>query len=346
MNKELITKLLSEIKYPGFSRDIISFGILKNINISDDQVILEFSINTTNDEIVKAIVNEVNQKFDSLDSDYQLKINFQSTSETAANNPNQVKPLPNIKNIIAVASGKGGVGKSTVSINLASSLSKNHKVGILDLDIYGPSLPMIAGSFSQPKLTEDQKLIPIEKFNMELMSFGFINNDNNATIWRGPMVARLTQQFFNDVKWGELDYLIIDLPPGTGDIQLTLVQKLQLTGAVIVTTPQDLSLIDAKKAADMFNKVNTKILGIIENMSDFSCPSCNHTTKIFPGTGVIDESDRLNIPILGKISIIPELAKSMDSGRPYIIENPDSELAKKYHEISSQINAIVNTKDD
>ena len=221
-------------------------------------------------------------------------------------------------------------------------LAKNFKVGILDLDIYGPSLPMIAGSFSQPNMDENQKLIPIKKFNMELMSFGFINNSNSATIWRGPMVARLTQQFFNDVLWGDLDYLIIDLPPGTGDIQLTLVQKLQLTGAVIVTTPQDLALLDAKKAADMFKKVNTKIMGIIENMSDFCCPHCNKTTKIFPGDGVMAESDRLETAILGKISILPDLAKSMDDGIPYIISNPESDLAKQYDEICNQIKRINN----
>ena len=341
MNKEIITKLLSEIKYPGFSRDIVSFGILKDININDQSVVLDLSINTKNNDIIDSIIKQINLKFDNLNSELKLEINFE-TSENPDSGESLDKSLPNIKNIIAVASGKGGVGKSTVSINLALTLSKDWKVGILDLDIYGPSLPMIAGSFDPPKVTEDQKLIPIKKFNMELMSFGFINNDNNATIWRGPMVARLTQQFFNDVNWGDLDYLIIDLPPGTGDIQLTLVQKLQLSGAIIVTTPQDLSLLDAKKAADMFAKVNTKILGVIENMSDFSCPNCNHTTKIFPGEGVFDESSRLNIPILGQIPIIPELAESMDSGSPYIIANPESELCKKYQEIANVVNDIIN----
>ena len=338
---EDITKVLKTIKYPGFSRDIISFGILKDVSITDQEVVLDLSINTNNSDIIESIIKQINIKFDNLRSDFKLSINVQN-SEESTQSKNLSRPLPNIKNIVAVASGKGGVGKSTVSINLASSLSKNWKVGIRDLDIYGPSLPMIAGSFDHPKVTDNQKLIPIKKFNMELMSFGFINNDNNATIWRGPMVARLTQQFFNDVEWGDLDYLIIDLPPGTGDIQLTLVQKLQLSGAIIVTTPQDLSLLDAKKAADMFAKVNTKILGVIENMSDFSCPNCNHTTKIFPGGGVIDESNRLDAPILGQIPIIPELAESMDAGYPYIINNPESELSKKYNEIAKQINYIIN----
>jgi len=340
MNKESINKLLSEIKYPGFSRDIISFGILKDIIIDDHNIQLFLSINTDDKKIIEQIVSEINKKINNYDSSYTLKIDISSDDQPDTTN-NLDRPLSNIKNIIAIASGKGGVGKSTVSINLASSLSKNYKVGILDLDIYGPSLPMIAGSFTQPKMDENQKLIPIKKFNMELMSFGFINNSNSATIWRGPMVARLTQQFFNDVVWGDLDYLIIDLPPGTGDIQLTLVQKLQLTGAIIVTTPQDLCLLDAKKAADMFGKVNTKILGVIENMSDFCCPHCNKITKIFPGEGVLAESDRLKTPILGKISINPDLAKSMDDGVPYIISNPESEIAKKYEQICIQINEII-----
>ena len=336
MNKQLINKLLSDIKYPGFSRDIISFGVLKDIIISDNNIELSLSVNSNDQKVIDEIINQIKLKINDLNENYKLKINIlpnqiNNSSESLA------KPLSNIKNIIAVASGKGGVGKSTVSINLASSLSKNNKVGILDLDIYGPSLPMIAGSFSQPKMDKNQKLIPINKFNMELMSFGFINNSNEATIWRGPMVARLTQQFFNDVIWGDLDYLIIDLPPGTGDIQLTLVQKLQLTGAVIVTTPQELSLLDAKKAADMFKKVNTKILGIVENMSGFCCPHCNNTTEIFSGEGVSKESDRLQVPILGKIGINPELAQSMDVGMPYVIANPDSDIAIKYKKICDQI---------
>ena len=337
MDKQTIHTLLAEVKYPGFSRDIISFGILKDVVIENNNIQLFLSINTDDQGIIQKIVTDIKNKINDLDSMYELKINISSNEQSQQASNQIVKPLSNIKNIIAVASGKGGVGKSTVSINLASALSRNNKVGILDLDIYGPSLPMIAGSFNQPDMDENQKLIPINKFNMELMSFGFINSSNSATIWRGPMVARLTQQFFNDVVWGDLDYLIIDLPPGTGDIQLTLVQKLQLSGAVIVTTPQDLSLIDAKKAADMFKKVNTKIIGIIENMSDFCCPHCNNITKIFPGDGLLDESKRLQAPVLGKVSILPELAKSMDDGTPYIISNPESDLAKQYYDICNQI---------
>ena len=345
MNKQIINKLLETIKYPGFSRDILSFGIVKDISIKDSQVDIELLINTENNRNIELIKEELNKKFHSLNSNYTLNIHLLSDNKSESS-ANIEKPLSNIKNIIAVASGKGGVGKSTVSINLASSLSKQFKVGILDLDIYGPSLPMMVGNYTQPELTSEQKLIPIKKYNMELMSFGFINNSNSATIWRGPMVARLTQQFFNDVVWGNLDYLIIDLPPGTGDIQLTLVQKLQLSGAIIVTTPQDLALLDAKKAADMFNKVNTKILGIVENMSIFCCPHCNAKTKILPGKGTLLESKRLEVPILGEIPINLELAKSSDRGSPYILKDPESDIAQIYKNISNQIINIIDKEEN
>ena len=213
------------------------------------------------------------------------------------------------KEIIAVASAKGGVGKSTVSVNLAASLAQNYKVGLLDLDIYGPSLPMTVGVDTQPKISEEGKIHPIERYNMKLMSFGFISGNNSPAIWRGPMVARMTSQFFDDVLWGELDYLILDLPPGTGDIQLTLVQKIALTGALIVTTPQDLAILDVKKGADMFQKVNTPVIGIVENMTEFICPDTQKSYKIFKGNGAKLLSEKLEVPILAKIPIYPNLSQ-------------------------------------
>jgi ATP-binding protein involved in chromosome partitioning len=240
-----------------------------------------------------------------------------------------------------VASGKGGVGKSTVAVNLASEFSKNHKVGILDLDIYGPSLPMIIGANEQPKITPEQKLIPVEKFGMKLMSFGFINSQNAPAIWRGPMVAKLTTQFFDDVIWGELDYLILDLPPGTGDIQLTLVQKLAITGAIIITTPQDLALLDVKKGADMFNKVNTPVLGVVENMTHFLCPHCEEITEVFPGSGGESESNRLDVPLLAQIYMSPEIALSADSGEPYVFKYTDSPITQIYSSMVDKITTLV-----
>jgi ATP-binding protein involved in chromosome partitioning len=200
---------------------------------------------------------------------------------------------------------------------------------------------MVIGSHEQPKITAEQKLIPVEKFGMKFMSFGFINSDNAATIWRGPMVAKLTTQFFDDVIWGELDYLILDLPPGTGDIQLTLVQRVALTGAIIVTTPQDLALLDVKKGADMFKKVNTPVLGVVENMSHYLCPHCNKESEIFPGKGGASESKRLNVPLLAQIYMTPEIAVSTDSGEPYVFKYPDSPITNMFKSMSEKIAELV-----
>jgi ATP-binding protein involved in chromosome partitioning len=199
---------------------------------------------------------------------------------------------------------------------------------------------MLAGIDKQPEMTSEKKLIPLEKYNMRLMSFGFINAENAPVVWRGPMVSRMTQQFFEDVEWGELDYLILDLPPGTGDIQLTLVQKLALTGSVMVTTPQNLALLDVKKGADMFAKVNTPVLGVIENMTHFLCPHCNEASQIFPGTSGKEESKRLDVPFLGQIYLSPEIAQSADDGIPYVLKYENSSITQEYINIASQLKEL------
>ena len=235
-----IKSFLQTIQYPGFSRDIISFGMVENISIEDNAVDISLQINSDNKENLMHLKNRIEKKLHQ-NGIKIVNIHFHkptpdSGSTGSGQNILKQQPIPGIKNIIAIASGKGGVGKSTVAVNIAASLSKKFQVGLLDLDIYGPSLPMLVGINKQPQMTEEKKIIPLEKYNMHLMSFGFINAENAPTIWRGPMVARMTQQFFENVEWGNLDFLILDLPPGTGDIQLTLVQKLALTGAVIVTS--------------------------------------------------------------------------------------------------------------
>jgi len=356
--KEQILNKLREINYPGYNRDIVSFGIVKNIIKNDNQIIILLQLSTDNNEhkneIKDKIYKVISDKFNFTD----IKIDFSITEKQITNNEKNNK----IKNIIAVASCKGGVGKSTVSLNLASKLTENYKVGLLDLDIYGPSLPTMIGNKNQPKFKDD-KIIPIEKFNMKLMSFGFINNEDAPTIWRGPMVARMTQQFFDNVEWGELDYLILDLPPGTGDIQLTLVQKIALTGAIIVTTPQELSLVDVKKGSDMFKKVNVPLLGVVENMSEYCVKGNiknysnnfsisfedNHKFNIedngnfslyidiFKGKGGALESSRLDIPLLGKIALDPAISATSDSGIPYIVEFPNSPISNNFSSIASYI---------
>ena len=341
MTQEEIQSELKKIKYPGFNRDIVSFGMVKNISLNENTVDISLQINSENTDLLNQLSSQIKNKFKSLgENNVNIIIQKppnQPVQSTGKQNPVNQQSIPGVKHIIAIASGKGGVGKSTVSINIAAALSKNYKVGVLDLDIYGPSLPMLVDLHGQPEMTAEKKLIPLEKFNMRLMSFGFINSENAPAVWRGPMVSRMTQQFFNDVEWGELDYLILDLPPGTGDIQLTLVQKLALTGAVMVTTPQELALLDVKKGADMFGKVNTPVMGVIENMTHFLCPHCNESSRIFPGNGGEEESRRLGVPLLGQIYLSPEIARSADSGNPYVLNYKDSPITAEYMKIASQI---------
>ncbi len=338
MENSKILEILKSIKYPGFSRDIVSFGIIKDINFDNGIVVLKIEIKSDNREHVKTINEDIRSVLLKNEKINEVKIlNLDSGSDQQNNSSSNISK---IKKIIAVASAKGGVGKSTVSVNLAASLAQNYKVGLLDLDIYGPSLPMTVGVDTQPKISEEGKIHPIERYNMKLMSFGFISGNNSPAIWRGPMVARMTSQFFDDVLWGELDYLILDLPPGTGDIQLTLVQKIALTGALIVTTPQDLAILDVKKGADMFQKVNTPVIGIVENMTEFICPDTQKSYKIFKGNGAKLLSEKLEVPILAKIPIYPNLSESADSGTPFVMQDKDSKISQEFSKISNYLDGI------
>ena len=250
--------------------------------------------------------------------------------------PSSLKKIEGVKRIIAVASGKGGVGKSTVSVNLALALyNQGYKVGILDADIYGPSLPTMLGVRQDPIVNERNKIVPPESFGLKVMSFGFFAPEETAVIWRGPMIMKALQQFFWDVEWGELDFLIIDLPPGTGDAQLTLVQSIPITGALIVTTPQNIALLDAVKAIAMFEKTNTPIIGVVENMSTFNCPHCNTETHIFGQGGATRVSEKFKVSLLGHIPLIPEIRVASDVGEPLTsirghgIRTRFSEIAEK-----------------
>ena len=365
-NKDIIKKL-KLITYPGFSRDIVSFGMVKDIRISDNSIDVILSQSTSNKEILEEIKKNIIVELSSINSDRDINIIYEQSNNLKEEKSNTDR-TKNIKNIIAVASGKGGVGKSTVAINLAAELSKTYKVGLLDLDIYGPSLPTLIGESKMPEVRENNLLIPIEKFGIKFMSFGFLNSNNDPAIWRGPMVSKLTHQFFDNVDWGELDYLILDLPPGTGDIQLTLVQKIALTGAVIVTTPQELAHKDVKKGSDMFNKVNTPVLGIIENMSFLNVSgklkgysdnielsidgvkekidlnndgTFSLKIKIFEGKSASRESERLNIPLLGHIPLDPNLSLLSDLGKPCVFEESPNQTQEAFSRITKKIIKIL-----
>ena len=374
MKKSEVLTLLQSIQYPGFSRDIVSFGMVKNVDVSQDTVTIELTIKTQNDEKKQAVVDKIENKL----SQYFKQVDIQIIDDGPRQGPSAQSPqspvqqkfnLDNIKNVIAVASGKGGVGKSTVAANIALALKeKEFTVGLLDLDIYGPSLPIILGFNESPKMTQDRKIIPFDQYGLKVMSFGFISGNETPVIWRGPMVSRMTEQFFNDVTWGKLDFLILDLPPGTGDIHLTLTQKLRMAGAVIVTTPQDIALADVRKGADMFRKVHTPILGVIENMSGLQLKGTVETADgiaqkdlrmvfqgidkevttdeegkfsfpvdLFKSGGGAKESERLGVPLLGKIPISMDIMSATDGGKPIILSDPQSTVSEIFRDIAVNI---------
>jgi len=374
MKKSEVLTLLQAIQYPGFSRDIVSFGMVKNVDVSKDTVEIELTIKTQNDEKKQAVVDEIKNNLSQYFKQVDIKIiddgPQQGPPPQSPQSPVQQKfNLDHIENIIAVASGKGGVGKSTVAANIALALKeKKYTVGLLDLDIYGPSLPIILGFNESPKMTQDRKIVPFDQYGLKVMSFGFLSGNETPVIWRGPLVSRMTEQFFNDVTWGKLDFLILDLPPGTGDIQLTLTQKLRMAGAVIITTPQDIALADVRKGADMFRKVHTPILGVVENMSGLQLEGMVKTADgiaqknlkmvfqgidqevntdeegnfsfpidLFKSGGGEEESERLGVPLLGKIPISMEVMSATDSGKPIILSNPQSTVSEIFRDITENI---------
>jgi ATP-binding protein involved in chromosome partitioning len=245
--------------------------------------------------------------------------------------------IPGVNHIVAVASGKGGVGKSTTAVNFALALqAQGLKVGVLDADIYGPSMPRLLGIFGKPQQLAGDKLAPMEAYGLKVMSMGFLVDEETPMIWRGPMVMSALSQMLKDVAWGELDVLVVDMPPGTGDAQLTMAQQVPLAGAVIVSTPQDLALIDARKGLNMFRKVDVPVLGIVENMSTFICPHCGSATDIFAHGGAQSEAKRLGVPFLGEVPLTLAIRETSDAGKPVVVSAPSSPAAEAYRGIAAK----------
>ena len=316
LNEANVLAALRAVKDPDLHRDIVSLNFVKELKISGRGVSFTIELTTpacpVRDELKAASVRAIKESVDGVDD-----VDVTMTSRvTQHDNHQKESVLPGVKNTIAIASGKGGVGKSTIAVNLAVSLAKDGaRVGLVDADIYGPSIPLMMGIHGRPKV-KGQRLQPMENWGVKVMSIGFLVDPMQAVIWRGPMASGAVKQFMSDVDWGELDYLVFDLPPGTGDIQLTLVQTIPLTGAVIVTTPQDISLADARKGFTMFEKVNVPILGIIENMSYFVCTHCGQREEIFDNGGGRKAAEELGVPFLGEIPIYTNIRVSGDCGRP------------------------------
>ncbi len=331
---------LSTVKDPDLQRDIVSLGFVKNLEVKNGAVKFDIELTTPACPVKDQLKQECESKVRSLNGVSNVQVTMKAQVK-GRQGFEKAAVLPGVRNIIAVASGKGGVGKSTVTANLALALrAAGATVGLLDCDVYGPSMPLMFGLVGkQPEVTEDQKIIPLEAHGIRLMSIGFLTGDHAPVIWRGPMVHQMIQQFLTRVAWSELDYLLLDLPPGTGDAQLTLTQSAPLSGAVIVTTPQEVSLIDARKGLQMFQKVNVPVLGLIENMSYFACPDCGKVTEIFRKGGGEKLSQELGVPLLGQIPIDPQITETGDQGTPIVAERPESRTAKIYQIIAGAIAA-------
>jgi len=336
-----IRNALKAVKYPGYNRDIVSFGLVKEIAAGKGAVSVSMSLTGGNAEVALQIKTESEQALRALpgvESAF-VEVKHQGTAPAGgAQSPwAQQNKLPGIRRVVAVASGKGGVGKSTISVNLACGLQHlGAKVGLLDCDIYGPSIPLMMGVHQKPTISDEEKMVPPSNYGVKLMSMGFLLEGDQPVIWRGPMIMKTIQQFVTQVAWGQLDYLLVDLPPGTGDAQLSLCQTVPLDGGVIVTTPQEASLGVVRKGIAMFEKVNVPILGIVENMSYFTAPN-GERIEIFGHGGGRAEAERQKIPFLGEIPIYTEIRLGGDSGVPVVVSHPDRPFGQAFVRVAESL---------
>ena len=315
---------LKKVKYPGFSRDIVSFGMVKDIQIGSRGVIVELVTSAASDETVARIRAEVEATIaDAAHLPVEVVVEQAPARPAAAPRPPRAG-IPGVSAIVAVASGKGGVGKSTVAVNLACALARlGRRTGLLDADVYGPSVPLMLGLEDRPEVRPDKRIVPVERYGVKAISMGMFVGERTPVIWRGPMVTKLITEFFKNVEWGTLDYLVIDLPPGTGDAQLTVVQQVPLSGGVIVTTPQDVALLDVRRGIRMFQQVDAPVLGVVENMSYHLCPGCGTRADIFGHGGGERMARQLGVPFLGDIPLVTTIRAAGDRGEPIVAADPE-----------------------
>jgi ATP-binding protein involved in chromosome partitioning len=337
-----LREALQRVKYPGFSRDIVSFGLVKEVAVDGGNVRVQMTLTTSEPKVAQQIKAESEASLLATAgvTSAEVRIDIQAPAQ-AAGLPGPAR-IEGVKHVIAVGSGKGGVGKSTVAANLALALAATGaRAGLCDCDLYGPSMGVMFRVTERPLVDDDNVIFPIEREHLKLMSMGFLLEEDSPAVLRGPMVTRYTQQFLRQVAWAPLDYLILDLPPGTGDIQLTIVQTVALAGAVIVTTPQEVALVDARKATGMFHKTNVPVLGLIENMSYFLSPSDGKRYDIFGTGGGEREAARLKVPLLGQIPIDIALRESGDIGRPIVAAEPLSSVSLEFQKVARSIRASL-----
>jgi ATP-binding protein involved in chromosome partitioning len=345
LTTEAVRQVLSTVKDPEIHRDLVSLGMIRDIRVEGSDVSFEVVLTTPACPLKSRIEQDCREALARLPGIGQVAVRM-GWNVVASRGMTEPGGIPGVKNVIAVASGKGGVGKSTLSVNLAVALAEaGAKVGLLDADIYGPSIPLMMGIHTIPDITPERRIIPLEAHGVKLMSLGFLLPDPSApVIWRGPMIAKALTQFLRDVLWGDLDYLLIDLPPGTGDAQLTLSQSLAMSGVVIVMTPQDLAMTIASKVLMMFRQMHVPILGIVENMSAFLCPACHQESQIFSQGGGRKASERLGVPLLGEIPLDGDLCEGGDDGWPILVRNPLSPIAEVFRRVAGKLACRVSVE--
>ena len=346
LTNQSVLETLHEIHAPGSTQSLVEVGSIRDLEIEGSTVRLALAVQVVQPSDVEELRGRVTTALQAMDEVGEVELQIQPMMPMASAPP-QPEPepttwadkIPGIKRVVAVASGKGGVGKSTVSANLAHALAQDgFSVGLLDADIYGPSQQIMMGAIGEPMGDEDGKIFPVEApGGVKVMSFGYFVDADQPVIWRGPMLQKALEQFFGDVHWGELDYLVVDLPPGTGDVALTLCQNVPLAGTVIVTTPQDVALIDARKGLHMFTKLETRVLGIVENMSGYECPECGHMEHVFGTGGGARTAEELGLPLLGPVPLDPAIVIGGDNGTPVVLERPDSPSARAFVEIAEKV---------
>jgi ATP-binding protein involved in chromosome partitioning len=352
VTEEKIVEALKSVNDPASNQDIISLGMVSGMVIKDGNIGFALEIDPARAEELEPVRKAAEDAVDQLPGVLSVTAVLTAHNEAGAAPQQEPAPqqgqaaqggrmkdmVPGVQHIVAVASGKGGVGKSTTAINIALGLkAAGHRVGILDADIYGPSLPRMMGLTGRPDSPDGKRLEPMENYGVKVMSMGFLVPEDTPMIWRGPMVMSALQQMMRDVEWGELDIMIVDMPPGTGDAQLSLSQDVPLAGAVIVSTPQDIALLDARKGLNMFRKVEVPVLGIVENMSYFNCPHCGERSDIFSHGGARAEAAKLGVDFLGEIPLDMEIRETSDGGNPIVVSHPDSPHAKAYRAIADSI---------
>lgn len=346
-----VRRELALVRYPGYARDIVTFGLVRDVAMRGDTAAIEVLMPSANADVARALDESIRAAAARVPGVARVALRLdpdpRSAERPATTGPARA-PLPGVAHIVAVASGKGGVGKSTVAVNLALALRRRgFRVGLLDADIHGPSVPLMTGvPDSRPSMVDGKKILPIEQFGIKLVSMGFFLDDRSPVIWRGPMVMSIVRQFLKDVVWGHLDVLVVDLPPGTGDAQLTLLQEVPVSGGVIVTTPQDVALQDVRRGIGMFATVQTPVLGVVENMSQYICPHCGTHEPIFGADGGRREAEALDLNLLGSIPLVGELRESMDRGVPLVVERPDHPISVAFATIADRVaSALENRRD-